>query len=111
MFKRISSLFLVLVSAIMFLPAQSFAANAKTSASVNTGDPQIWVQVQRGRRGRDRRWDRDRDRGRHRGWYQGRHRGWDERQYDRRNISRSRLVRQTYWYNGRPYVRYVRMYY
>src|SRR5262245_49196927 len=105
MLKRISSLFLVLASAIIFLPAQSMATESSTTA--NSGDPQIWVQVQRGRRGQDRRWDRDRDRGRHRGWYQGRHRGWDERQYQRR----SHLVRQTYWYYGRPYTRYVRVYY
>jgi hypothetical protein len=80
----------MLMSAVVFIPAEASAAERSTSMALNEGAPQIRVQI-----GGQRR--------RGRGWNRGRHRGW-------RNHQRSRVVRQVYWRNGRRYVRYVRVY-
>lgn len=92
--KKVLILALMLVSSVMFIPEQSFAATAEksTSIAVNNSAPQIRVQIgnRRNRRGR--------------GWNRGRHRGWENR-----NRNRTRLVRQVYWRNGQRYVRYVRV--
>jgi hypothetical protein len=89
---KILTLALILVSAAIFLPSESYAAPAdrSTSISLNESVPQIRVQIGGRRRGRN--------------WNRGRHRGWESR-------NRTRLVRQVYWRNGRQYVRYVRVRY
>jgi hypothetical protein len=82
----------MLVSSVIFLPGESFAATGaeSTSMTLNNSSPQIRVQIgnRRNRRGR--------------GWNRGRHLGWQKH-------NRTRLVRQVYWMNGRRYVRYVRV--
>ena len=96
MFKKISSLFLILGSLVIFVPAASAAASSEktSSVTVNATVPQIRVQIGSGRR--HRRWNRDRR------WNQGRNYGYGNR-------GNGRLVRQVYYYHGRQYVRWVRV--
>ena len=86
--KKLTILALLISSFVVFLPAQGNAASL--SSTVNK--PQIRVQI--GTR---------HDRGLHRGWYKGRRIGWYN--YNRHD---SQWVRQVYYINGRPYVRWVR---
>ena len=89
--KKVLVLALMLVSSVILLPGESFAAAGaeSTSMTLNNSSPQIRVRI-----GGQRR--------RGRGWNRGRHRGWENR-------NRTRLVRQVYRVNGRRYVRYVRV--
>ncbi len=87
---------LMLASTVIFLPAANYAAAENpSSVTVNEFAPQV-IRVQTNRR-RGRNWNRGRSMNR------GRHLGW-------RN-QRTRLVKRTYWINGRRYVRYVRVRY
>jgi hypothetical protein len=98
--KKVLVLALMLVSSVILLPGESFAAagSESTSMTLNNSSPQIRVRIGGRRNRRGRNWNR----GRHLGWERGRHRGWS-------NNQRTRLVRQVYWRNGRRYVRYVRV--
>ena len=89
--KKFVILTLLLASCTVFLPTEGNAASL--SSAINK--PQIRVQIGPVRR----------DRGLHRGWYKGRRIGWYN--YNRRD---SQYVRQVYYINGRPYVRWVRNY-
>jgi hypothetical protein len=101
--RKIYVLVLMLASAVIFLPVESLAATAAGDrpASVSSDynyAPQIRVQIGRGRRrgwNRNRRWNRDR-------WNRGRTVSVQRRGF--------RMVRQTYWRNGRRYTRTVRVY-
>ncbi|MDQ3797876.1 MAG: hypothetical protein M3384_00350 [Acidobacteriota bacterium] len=100
--RKLGILVLMLASAVIILPAESRAAIAgdrPTSASSEyNSEPQIRVQIGRGRRrgwNRNRRWNRDR-------WNRGRTVSVQRRGF--------RMVRQTYWRNGRRYTRTVRVY-
>ena len=89
---------LMLASAVVFLPAENYAAASEktNSVTVNEFAPQIRVQI--GRQRRNRHWNR------------GKHKGWDNRRYNRA-YNRTRLVQQVYYVNGRRYVRWVRVRY
>jgi len=82
--KKLAILVLSLSSLLVFLP------------SFTPADAQIRVQIGRGRHY---------DRGEHRGWYQGR-----RMRYYTYNVGRPEYVQQTYYVNGRRYVRWVRYY-
>jgi hypothetical protein len=86
--KKVLVLALMLVSSVILLPGESFAATAESTSMTlnNSAAPQIRVRIGGRRRGRN--------------WNRGRHRGWENR-------GRTRQVRQVYWRNGRRYVRYV----
>jgi hypothetical protein len=87
---------LILTSVFVLLPPANYAATEDRPVSLTSYEysPQIRVQVGRGRRNRNKHWNR------------GRHRGWERARYNR-----TRLVRQYYYLNGRRYVRYVRVHY
>jgi hypothetical protein len=86
---------LMLMSAFVILPANSFAASHENTTTVkeNNSAPQIRVRIGPQRRNRRNRWYRH-DNGRRAGWN-----------------NRSRLVQQVYYVNGRRYVRWVRVRY
>lgn len=88
--KKLLVLFLLAVSSVIILPTQG---NAKTADSKNIVETKTEPVAQRRNR---------------RGWQGRRWRGNRNNQY-RRN-RRVRLVRQTYWRNGRRYTRVVRVY-
>lgn len=90
--KKLLVLFLLAVSSVIILPTQG---NAKTVDSKNIAETNTEPVAQRRNR---------------RGWQGRRWRGRGNRYGQRRN-SRVRLVRQTYWRNGRRYTRVVRVYY
>lgn len=91
--NKLIILVLMLASTVIILPGTGYAASEKTtSVAVYEFAPQIRVRIGNGRR--NRTVIRNRNRGRHLGW---------------RNNQRTRLVKQTYWVNGRRYVRYVRV--
>lgn len=96
-------LVLMFASAVIVLPATSYAYSDKP-ANMTQGELNQRIRVhvgpQRGRRGR---YWRNRD-------YRG-NRRWDRGRSIGRYNNRSRLVRQTYYVNGRRYVRYVRVRY
>ena len=76
------------------LPIQSYADAAETRASTTVAAKGTAIQPRR--KG---------NRGRHLGWYKGRRAYWYARNpYDRR------YVRQVYYINGRPHVRWIWMY-
>ena len=87
--KKLVILVLLFSSFVVFLPTLGSAASLSSAAN----KPQIRVQIGPVRH----------DRGLHRGWYKGRHVGWYN--YKPRH---SQWVRQVYYINGRPYVRWVR---
>lgn len=105
--RKIFVLVLMWASMFIFLPAESRAADAN-GAVANVENNLIFQDDRRGRgrRGRGRGWDDD--------WR--RNRSWRNRSW-RRNNSRAvnrrgfRLVRQTFWRNGRRHTRTVRVYY
>jgi hypothetical protein len=86
---------LMLMSAFVILPANSFAASHEntTTVTVNNSAPQIRVRIGPQRRNRNRNW-RSHDNGRHVGWN-----------------NRTRLVQQVYYVRGHRYVRWVRVRY
>src|SRR5687767_3554552 len=94
--KKFTVLVLMLVSLVIFLPSPSEAAAGRDTANPVNSAPEYNLFAQNGR-------------GRRRGWYNNRR--WNRYRYGRtvRN-RRATLVRQTYWRNGRRYVRYVRVY-
>lgn len=100
--NKVIILALIFTSSLIVLPAANPAAasDKPSSATASELNQRIRVNIgpQRGRRGRH--WDRNRHRGR----------GWDRR-HARRAYNRTRVVRQTYYVNGRRYVRYVRVRY
>jgi len=99
--RNLGVLVLMLASAFIFLPADSRAADVNSAFNNNV---EYTLFLQRGRgRGRGRGWDDDRR------WRRG-NRSWNRNRY--RTVQRRgfRLVRQTYWRNGRRYTRVVRVY-
>lgn len=83
----------ILASMLVILPAANFAATGEKTSSVTTSEFSLQ------KRGKPGRWKRAQH------WNRGKHRGWT------RGVGNSRLVKQTYWRNGRRYVRYVRVWY
>ncbi|HEX8738160.1 MAG TPA: hypothetical protein VF721_22690 [Pyrinomonadaceae bacterium] len=103
--SKIGVLVLVWASMFIFLPVESSAAEANSAVNNNA---EYNLQWQNGRgRGRGRGRDDNDDWRRSRSW---RNRSWN------RNNSRAvrsrgfRLVRQTFWRNGRRHTRTVRVY-
>ena len=99
--KRIIGIMLLTLFTVgLWLPSNASAATS----------PQIYIQTQRryGDRDRDRDRDRYRRRMRERAYNRNRNYGYYNNGYYN---SGSRLVRQTYWRDGRLHVRYVRVYY
>ena len=91
MTKKLLVLFLLAVSSVIILPT---TGNAKTADSKNIAETNTEPVAQRRNR---------------RGWQ---NRRWRGRGYGQvRRNRRVRLVRQTYWRNGRRYTRVVRVYY
>lgn len=93
-------LVLMLASAFIFLPADARAADA--NSAVNNAEYTLFLQRGRGR-GRGRGWDDDRR------WRRG-NRSWNRNRVTVVQRRGFRLVRQTYWRNGRRYTRTVRVY-
>jgi hypothetical protein len=90
--KKLLVLFLLAVSSVIILPTQG---DAKTADSKNIVETNTEPVAQRRNR---------------RGWQGRRWRGRDNRYGQYRRNRRVRLVRQTYWRNGRRYTRVVRVY-
>lgn len=102
--NKILVMFLLAISSVVLLPSE---ASARTADSRNASDSKTIVELtqtetlsQRRRRG---------------GYWEGRRSGRrvyrNYGQYRRMQNRRTRLVRQTYYRNGRRYVRTVRVYY
>ncbi|HEX8738161.1 MAG TPA: hypothetical protein VF721_22695 [Pyrinomonadaceae bacterium] len=90
--RKLCVLVLMLASAVIILPFESRAAvpgDKSNSASEYNYEPQIRVQIGRGRR---------------RGWQR---RAWRRNQFRNRRV---RYITRTYWRNGRRYTRVVRIY-
>ena len=100
--KTLLTLTFMVTSSVVFLPVPGISAtNADPWVTTKTSPPQISVQIGRRNR-RNSRWWR-----RHHGWYQGRRaRYYNRNRY--RTMSGRRVVRQTYYVNGRRYTRVVR---
>jgi len=93
----------MVTSSVVFLPVAGISATtADPAAAAKTSPPQITVQVGR-RNNRNSRWWR-----RHHGWYQGRRVGYYNRYNRYPTMTGRRVVRQTYYVNGRRYTRIVR---
>jgi hypothetical protein len=96
---------LILATAVIAVPADSYAStrdSSKDRVAVYENGSQQW------------RWDRrGRGRGKHKGWKHARKRSRHYSPY--RNTyygnRRYRLVRRYYWDDGRRYTRLVRLYY
>jgi hypothetical protein len=92
MFRKIMTVTAMAVVMMIELPmAASAASPTRTALNATTGEPQVRIQIGRGRRNR-------------------RHYRRYRREYRRYPIRTSRLIRQYYWLNGRRHVRYVRVY-
>jgi hypothetical protein len=111
---KIFVLVLMWASMLIFLPAESRAADA-SGATASSAEYNPFLQNGRGRgRGRGRGWDDDDRRRGSRRWDDNDRRR-DNRSWNRNNSravrSRGfRLVRQTFWRNGRRHTRTVRVY-
>lgn len=91
--KKVTVLFFLLFSFILFLPSYAGASVTGSSGLASTArKPQVAVEF------RFRH-----DRGLHRGWYRHRHASWYYYQPED-----PMYARQVYWVNGRQYVRWVR---
>jgi hypothetical protein len=97
MVKKFLALVILAVSTFVFLPSES-RAETFGEKSVTVSELSVAPLFQRGRgnRGRNRNW---------RAWRRGNNR------YNNQNTRRrARFIRQTYYRNGRRYVRVVRVY-
>jgi hypothetical protein len=92
MFKKVSSLFLLLASLVIFVPAANAATNNvssdKAAAGTLNATPQIRIRIGNGHR---------------------RNRSYRRAKVYNNGYGGGRLVRQVYYVHGRPYVRYVRV--
>jgi len=84
---------LMLASTLIVLPAAGFAATNEKINSVTVNEFSLQ------KRGKPGRWKRAQH------WNRGKHKGWTK------GVGNTRLVKQTYWRNGRRYVRWVRVRY
>jgi hypothetical protein len=112
--RKFFVLVLMWASMFIFLPAEGQAADANSAVANNAEYNSAWQNGRgRGRRGRESDWNDDNRRRGNRSWDDDRRRS--NRSWNRNNSrgvsSRGfRLVRQSFWRNGRRHMRMVRVY-
>jgi hypothetical protein len=109
--KKFTALVLVAATWVVFLPASSaaYSSGEKNNLSALIPNENLILQQRRGRGGRNGRYWEPRGRRRNGNWYGYRNYG----QYRRTQVGnrRYRMVRRSYWRDGRRYYIWRRIFY